>query len=474
MNYWLFFPELLLVGLAFLLLIADLFLPTSRKHYLAFLGALSLAGVAAAALTLRGEKVSLFSGMFLVDDYALFFKFFFPALGVLVLLASVEYAKKRLTHTGEYYGLILISVLAMMLMTAAGELLTAYISLELLSFSLYIMAAYERDNPKSSEAGLKYILLGAFSSALLLYGISLIYGLAGTTSFEGIGRLVQGGNGPALFLGLALIIAGLGFKLAVVPFHMWAPDVYEGSPLPVTAYLSVASKAAGFALLLRLFATAFAPLMVDWQGVLAGVAAVTMTVGNLVAIQQRNIKRLLAYSAIGQAGYLLLGVVVLSPQAADAILFHLAGYAASNLAAFVAIIAYFNQTGHEDIPDYAGLAERAPFVALTLSIALFSLAGLPFFAGFTTKFYLFLAAAQGGFLWLAALAVLNSLISLYYYLLIVKEMYISPPPPQAGRLPVSILLHGVLGVLLIAVFLIGIYPSPLLTLIQAATRPLFF
>ncbi|MEE8472088.1 MAG: NADH-quinone oxidoreductase subunit N [Dehalococcoidia bacterium] len=474
MNLWLFLPEFLVAGLAFLILGTDLVLPPARKSLLAYGGALGLGGIMAATLTLQGEEARLYGGLFLVDGYALFFKEFFLLLGILILLASVEFVEKNLSHAGEYYGLILFSVLAMMLMTASGELLTAYISLELLSFCLYILASYGLHDPRSNEAGVKFILLGAFSSAILLYGLSLVYGLAGTTEFVAIAGVLGSGEdlGPGLLVGLVLVIAGFGFKVAAVPFHMWAPDVYEGAPLPITAYLSVASKAAAFALLLRLFAVAFMPAMDEWRGIMAGLAAVTMTVGNLVAIPQRNIKRLLAYSSIGQAGYLLVGLAALSPMASSGMVFHLAGFAVTNLAAFVAIIAYYNLSGKEDIPDYAGLAERSPLLATTLAVAFFSLAGLPFFAGFTTKFYLFAAAAREGLLWLVALAMVNSLISLYYYLLVIKQMYMVPPS-EPGRLRVPGLLKGILVLLLFGIVIIGIYPAPLLEAIDGATRFLF-
>jgi NADH-quinone oxidoreductase subunit N len=268
-----------------------------------------------------------------------------------------------------------------------------------------------------------------------------------------------------------LIIAGLGFKIAAVPFHMWAPDVYEGAPTPVTAYLAVASKAASFALLLRLFTMGLGPALDTWQPILVALAAVTMSVGNLVALAQRNIKRLLAYSGIGQAGYILMGVAAFSPQATSAVAFHIVGYAVTNLAAFICIIAVFNATGKEEIPDYAGLGERAPFLAMVLSVALFSLAGLPFFAGFTTKFYLFTSAGQAGLLWLVALAVLMSLISLYYYLMIVKQMYIHPPETKTAFVP-SWELRGALGILLAGIVLFGVYPQPLVNAIVQATRGL--
>ena len=248
---------------------------------------------------------------------------------------SVDYVKKHLSHPGEYYGILLFSILGMMLMTAAGELLTAYISLELLSFSLYVLVSFGRNNPKSNEAGIKYILLGAFASALLLYGISQVYGMLGTTRFSEIQAVLAfepSPLNPALLVGLALIVAGLGFKVAAVPFHMWAPDVYEGAPTPITAYLAVGSKAAAFALILRLFSQAFLPAIDDWQIILVVLAALTMTVGNLVALAQDNIKRMLAYSSIGHVGYLLLGVAALSPLASDGVIFHLAGYGVTNLA----------------------------------------------------------------------------------------------------------------------------------------------
>ena len=435
MNFMLFLPEFLLAGLAFGVLGIDLFLSRERKIYLPWITLVGLVVVLVVSLRyMWGRDTDLYDGLFLVDNFSLFFKGFFLVLGALVVLVSVDYVKKHLSHPGEYYGILLFSILGMMLMTAAGELLTAYISLELLSFSLYVLVSHGRNNPKSNEAGIKYILLGAFASALLLYGISQVYGMLGTTTVLGDRErsLLSGQSGPlnpALLVGLALIVAGLGFKVAAVPFHMWAPDVYEGAPTPITAYLAVGSKAAAFALILRLFSQAFLPAIDDWQIILVVLAALTMTVGNLVALAQDNIKRMLAYSSIGHVGYLLLGVAALSPLASDGVIFHLAGYGVTNLAAFLCVIIFYNATNREDIAGFAGLADRAPYLAMALTVALFSLAGLPFFAGFTTKFYLFTAAAEGGLLWLVGLAIVNSLISLYYYLMVIKQMYMVP----AGR-----------------------------------------
>ena len=284
----------------------------------------------------------------------------------------------------------------MMLLAASGELLTAYISLELLSFGLYVLVSYDRYNPKSNEGGTKYILLGAFSSALLLYGISQVYGLLGTTRFDGISEALSATSelSPGVLLGLVLIITGLGFKVAAVPFHMWAPDAYEGAPIPITAYLAVGSKVAAFALILRLFTEALMPAVADWQLVLAIVAALTMVLGNMVALVQRNIKRLLAYSSIGHVGYLLMGIAALaavgsdgevsvehSRLASNGVMLHLVAYAITNMAVFLSLSAIFNITGKDGISDLAGLARRAPFVAVVLTAALFSLAGLPIFAG---------------------------------------------------------------------------------------------
>ena len=473
MNFWLFAPEFALTGAAFAVLGVDLLLPREKKDYLPALSIVGLVGVLVLSLWyLWGRDEQLYDGLFLIDDFSLFFKGFFLVLGVLVVLVSVEYVRKHLSRPGEYYGILLFSVLAMMMMAASGELLTAYISLELLSFSLYVLVSYGRHGLKPSEAGVKYILLGAFASALLLYGISQVYGILGTTRYDEIHAALAVADSPlnpAVLVGLALIIAGLGFKVAAVPFHMWAPDVYEGAPTPVTAYLAVGSKAAAFALILRLFTQAFMPAFDDWQIVLVVLAALTMTLGNLVALAQSNIKRMLAYSSVGQVGYLLMGVAAISPLASNGVILHMAGYAVTNLAAFLCIIVFYNATGKENIPDFAGLAKRSPFVAMVLTVALFSLAGLPFFAGFTTKFYLFTAAAQGDLLWLVALAITNSVISLYYYMMVMKQMYIEPAEDESP-VPVSALSRSVLGAMLVGIIAIGVYPAPLVDAIDAATR----
>jgi NADH-quinone oxidoreductase subunit N len=302
--------------------------------------------------------------------------------------------------------------------------------------------------------------------------------VSGTTSFAGIAQALSGETSDfalAMFLGIVLIIAGLGFKVAAVPFHMWTPDAYEGAPLPIAAFISAISKAAGFALFLKLFGQALLPLADDWRWLIAGLSAATMILGNLVAIQQHNIKRLLAYSSIGQVGFMLMAIAALTPDstvAASALVLHLTGYVISNLAAFVCAIIYYNLTSKDEIADYAGLAERAPFLALCMSIALFSLAGMPLFAGFATKFILFQAAAAQDLLWLSAIAVFMSFISLYYYLGVIKQMYMVEPE-EKSRFPIAWPEYGVLAVLTVGVLLVGLYPQPLFDGVENATSFVF-
>jgi NADH-quinone oxidoreductase subunit N len=436
LNYWLIAPHLILLALIFVAWGLDLILPTRLKSGIGWVcaaGLLVATGAAALQWGLRDD----FAGVLRIDEYSVFFTVLFLLTAIGVLLISMRYADRFLPQSGEFYGLVLSGTLGMILMASANELLTAYISFELLSFSSYVLVAYAKTNFKSNEAGMKYIVLGAFSSALLLYGISLVYGALGTTYFPQIADNIDtlGIGAPGFGVGLCLILAGLGFKIAAVPFHMWTPDVYEGAPTPVTAYLSVASKAAGFALILRFLIGALYPMRDQYAPLFALLAVLTMTLGNLVAIQQKNVKRLLAYSSIGQAGYVIAGLAALAAsvdiaeQATRGMLLHLAGYYAANLAVFGGFIAFqVLRNGREQMTDLAGFARQAPFAALAMMCGLFSLAGMPLFAGFVTKFYLFAAIARAGLLWLVAIAVINSTISLYYYLLLVHQMYVRTPP----------------------------------------------
>ncbi|MAF38783.1 MAG: NADH-quinone oxidoreductase subunit N [Chloroflexi bacterium] len=491
-NIDLLTPEFALAGLAFLVFAIDLFLPEGKKSYLALLSIVGLIAIIVLSLVmLWDEQESLYDGLLAVDNFALFFKVFFLGMGIFIILSSIDFVESKLKHQGEFYGLLLFSILGMNVMAQSRELLTAYIALELLSFSLYVLVAYAKDSAKSNESALKYIIVGAVSSAILLYGVSMVYSTLGVTKFEDIavGLASASEVSPALWVGVGLILVGLMFKVSAAPFHMWAPDVYEGAPYPVTAYLAIGSKAAAFALILRLVSEGFVPAAErweQWQLVFAVLAAATMLVGNLVALAQKNLKRLMAYSSIGHAGFILAGITALSfdsDLASNGVMFYLVGYSITNLVVFAAIISFFNMTDKEMITDLGGLADRQPFLAACLGMGLFSLAGLPIFAGFTMKFYLFTAVAAEGFLWLAALAVFASLISLYYYLQVLRQVYIEPAPleesgaamldehPALTKIP-SLSLLTVLGTGAGAMIWLGVYPRPLIGVIEAASRAL--
>ena len=464
LDYSLLAPEFGLAGLAALIVALDLFVPRFRKEWLPYVTAAGLLAILGLSLGWV-NKESDFAGLLFIDNYTTFFRVFFIATTAAVALASAHFVQASLQNPGEFYGLLVLSTIGAIYMAAARELLTAYIALELLSFSLYVLVSFAKFDSRSNEGGMKYMLLGAFASALFLYGLSMIYGSAGSTFYADIAAAYAGGTDGfelGLLMGLVLVLAGLGFKVAAVPFHMWTPDAYEGAPLPITAYLSATAKAATFALLLRLFAGPLLPLIDDWQWMMATIAVATMLGGNLIALQQTNIKRLLAYSSIGQVGYMLMAITTISDASASALLVHVAGYLFTNLAVFSAVIAFHNRTGHEEISEFRGLAETNPYLAMVLTAGMFSLAGMPLVAGFVTKFILFQAAAQEGFLWLAAVAVIASTISLYYYLIVIRNMYLREPAEgESERWRLSPAGYAATGLLSLGVLVIGLYPAQL-------------
>jgi NADH-quinone oxidoreductase subunit N len=473
-DYTLLIPELFLIAWAFLVVGVELFVPRLRKDIPAYLAAFG--ALVALIMSLFYINVDRsFGGLVHVDNYTTFFRVLLTGTALLICLASAQFVRRRLSGAGEYYGLVLLGTVGGIGMAGGTELITAWISLELLSFTLYILVSYAKRDLRSNEGGLKYMLLGAFSTALFLYGLSIIYGVTGETTYDGIAQALAGPAGQLNFgvlVGLTFIVAGLAFKVSAVPFHAWAPDAYQGAPLPITALVSTTSKAAGFALFLRLFAQGFMPIVDDWRWLIAAISAASMIFANLVALQQTNLKRLLAYSSIGQVGFLLIGIAAAAPDAAAAMLFHLAGYVVTSLGFFIAFIAYYNVTGGDEIADMAGLAEREPLLAMAMTVALFSFAGMPVFAGFFTKFMLFQSAVENGLLWLAIIAVTMSLISLYYYLLVMKQMYMVEPG-RKGRVYVPPVLAGVVAVLMVAVIVLGIYPTPLMQAADNATRFIF-
>jgi len=486
LNLELFIPELSLAAFAVLVILLDLFI--RRKGWLVVA---SLAGIIiSAGFTLAmwgGSSQTIFNNMLAVDNFALFFKLLFLSIAALVILASVDYVPKFRHFQGEYYALVLLAALGMMLMAATIELITIYIALELNGISLYALVGFLRD-PKSTESSLKYLLLGAVASAVLLFGMALVFGFTGRTQLGEIAQSIQTMSlqgvlaSPGLVLGMVLLVAGFGFKIASVPFHMWVPDVYEGAPTPITAYLSVGSKAAGFAVILRVFYSAFGLpgwLSFDWGLVFAVLAAIGMTLGNAAALPQTNIKRMLGYSSIAQAGYLMVGLATIGLSPAvdiigrSSVLFFLASYTLTNLGAFTAIIAISNRMDSDLIEDYSGMGKRSPFLALALTLGMISLIGMPPAAGFMAKFYIFSGAVQYGLLWLVIIAVLNSVVSAYYYLRVVKVMWLGKPAseenvPSSGALRLALFLSS-LGVLLL-----GIIPGFIMNLAGTAARLLAF
>jgi len=475
LNLYLLAPEISLCALALVVILLDLFI--GRKWILGVVSVVGLIVPAVFTIALWGTNETSFAGALVIDEFSLFFNLFFLVMAALVILSSTDYAHKFTGFRGEYYALVLLAAMGMMLMASTRELISIYIALELTGISLYVLTGFLKD-PKSSEAGLKYLLLGAVASAVLLYGMAMVFGLTGTTHLEGIAAAISAEGilaSPALLMGIVLLVAGFGFKIATVPFQMWVPDVYEGAPTPITAYLSVASKAAGFAVILRVFYEALGPVSLDWGIIFAVLAAITMTLGNVVAIAQTNIKRMLAYSSIAQAGYLMVGLAAVSTIAPDALgqsgpgalVFFLVSYALTNLGAFIAIIAISNKTGSDQIADYSGMARRAPLLSLALAFCLISLTGIPPTVGFMAKVYIFSAGINYGLIWLVIIAVINTVIAAYYYLRVVRVMYMGAPLSEE-RVPSSWALRFALSIACLGVLVLGIYPWVLLKIAESA------
>ncbi len=459
-------PEIFMTALALILLITDLF--AKKKGLLA---ALSIIGVTGVALSMIGSSGTTFGGMFISDGYSSFFKLIFLITVVLAVLISVKYISIERVNFGEYYSLILLSTLGMMIMASAADLIVLYLGLELMALSTYILAGFIRHDIKSNEAALKYFLLGAFSSAFLLYGMSLIYGLTGTTDIYAIASHISekglSGN-PALSLSMTLFAVAFGFKIAAAPFHMWAPDAYEGAPTSITAFMSVGPKAAGFAVLGRVFMIAFASIKIEWAMVLIPLSILSMGIGNIVALAQTNIKRMLAYSSIAHAGYALLGVIVANNEGLASMMTYLMIYAFMNMGAFAVIIMLRTEgfTG-DKITDYEGLAKTHPFLAALMLIFMFSLTGIPPTAGFIGKLYVFMSAINAGYTWLVLVAVVFSVISAYFYLRIIMYMYMKEPKVEVATSQSGTLVAA-LGVTTVAVLVIGVFPSFLVKLAKAA------
>ena len=456
-------PEILLLVLAALLMLLDLLWDEERRRFLGWVsaGGLVLILVVSLALSRPGdESVSVWGGMLRDDWLSFVFKILFIFGAAVTSLFALE--MKALGRRGEFYLLLLVSTIGMSLMASAGDLIMLYLAIETTSLPLYILAGFFKTDSKSTEAGFKYLLFGALTSTVMLYGFSLFYGFTGTTDIAALTQTVLSGDLPiGLVLGtLMLVLVGFGFKISVVPFHFWAPDVYEGAPTPVAGFLSTASKAAGFAVLMRVLLVAFPVAVPYWAAILAALSTASMTLGNALALAQRNIKRLLAYSSIAHAGYALIGVAAVSSLGVAAAVFYLLAYVITNLAAFGAVAAFSRISGSDEISDYAALSRRAPGLSLVMLVAFLSLAGMPPLGGFVAKVFVFAAAVKSNLVWLAMVGVLNSIVGLYYYLIVLKVVYLYRSEDEDKPIPITRSYSIALVVLVAGIILLGTVFAP--------------
>jgi len=464
-------PEIVLVVGTMVLLLAGVFRGTRAGSRIDASAILLLLATAVLVVVLPGDRLVTFGGSFVVDSFARFLKLLALAGSAVAVLMSLDYLSHAKQRGFEYSVLILLSTTGMMLLISAADLIALYLGLELMSLALYVVAASDRSSMASTEAGLKYFVLGALSSGMLLYGASLIYGFTGTISFAGIARAATN-PGIGLIFGLVFLFAGFCFKVSAVPFHMWTPDVYEGAPTPITAFFAAAPKVAGIAMFVRATIVAFPGVLMQWQQIVVFVAIASMALGSFAAIGQRNFKRLMAYSSIGHMGFALVGLSAGTPEGVQGVLVYMAIYLAMTLGTFACILS-MRRDGQmvEDIADLTGLARTRPAMAFFLAMLLFSLAGVPPLAGFFAKFYVFLAAIKAGLFALAVIGIVLSVVGAYYYLAIVKIMYFDEPGRPFEPMPRE--LGAVLAVTGLFNLLFFVYPAPLIEAANAAARSLF-
>lgn len=481
-DLFLVLPELLVVMAACIVFVLDPVLRASDKDGLVWLSLGTLAVCMGLTASHIQAPATIFSGLVVIDAYGAFWKLLLYFVTGLTILLSHSYLKEEQLYFGEYYGFVLLSLSGMMVMVSSADLLTLYLGTELMSLSLYVMAGLKRSEPRSLEASAKYFVLGAFSSGILLYGISLLYGATGSTRLPEIAAAISGRNldDPLLLFATILLTVGFGFKLAVVPFHMWTPDVYQGAPTSVTAFMAVASKAASFGAFLRVFMEGLGGLKANWSAMFLLLCLATLILGNVLALVQTNVKRMLAYSSIAHAGYALIGVVATghmeNSSGIASVLLYLTLYAFMTFGAF-AIVAMLRKGGIEgvDIEDFTGLAKRHPVAALLMLIFMVSLAGIPPTAGFIGKLYVFMSAVEAGLPWLAAVALIFAVISAYYYLRLVMVMYMREPSDLSStspRMVMSPALSIVLACAVAGVVIFGIYPNPLVNFAMQAVSAL--
>ena len=456
-------PEIALVVVAVLLAVLDVAYPVVRRNgELGIYAGLGIAATGVLGIIFAqpgGDRTLLFGGMLRADLFAFVFRMLVIFAGAMTALLSA--GVRGLSRHGEYFVLLIGACLGMNFMALSADIIMLYLALETTSIAGYVLAGFAHGDDASAEAGLKYFFFGAATSALLVYGLSLLYGFTGETGLAAIAAAVQGGQVPpaALLVINMLLLAGIGFKLAVVPFHFWAPDVYEGAPTPVTAFISTASKAVGFAVLFRIMSVTVS-MSAYLPPLLAAISVLSMTLGNLAALAQRNIKRMLAYSSIAHAGYVLMAMVTVSELGTAAVVFYLLTYVVTNLAAFAVVIIFARVSGSDEIADYAGMSRRSPYLALAMLVAFLSLAGVPPLAGFFGKMFLFAAVVQAGLIWLAIVGVLNAIVGIYYYLIVLKVVFVAPAPEGAGPIAVPRVYSLALSVLCIGIIVLGTVAGP--------------
>jgi NADH-quinone oxidoreductase subunit N len=459
-----FLPEIILTVMGTLLMVLDPIIAKRSSKAFGHLSILALLGAGAAAVYAYQTPGTAFGEMLVVDGFATFFRVLVAVVGILTILQSYRFLARQEAETGEFHALLLFSITGQCIMAAANDLIIIFIGLEISSIASYILAGYLRDDKRANESALKYFLLGSFATAFFLYGVAVIYGSTGTINLSAIrGQLLGPDAPPSLFVGLAaaLMFVGLAFKVSAAPFQVWAPDVYQGAPTPVTAFLSAGPKAAAFAIFLRIFLTAFEPIRHGWEPLVWGSALLSMTIGNFAALQQSNIKRMLAYSSVAHAGYVLVALTARPEVGTSAAMFYLAAYAFMNVGAF-AVVSHLSGRGERyvSIDDFAGLGVKQPLTAAMFAIFLLSLIGVPLTGGFFGKFYIFRAALESHLVWLSVLGLLNSAVAAYYYLRILVVMYMKEPSDAANKVePMGLGLRLALIVPAIATLFLGIFPN---------------
>lgn len=479
MNVHLLMHEWLVIGLGLLVLLADLWAPAKARSKLGYAAACGLALILIYSLFFvqaPAEPQFAFMRVYVLDDFALFFKRFFLLSALLVMIISVEFSDRFPSGSSEFYAIQLFALAGMLFAASANDFALLFVSLELITVSFYVLTSFHRARLTSLEAGVKYLIIGALSTGFTVFGIALVTGISGKMNFQDLAAVSsQFANNKIFLFGLLLIMAGLGFKIAAFPFQIWAPDVYQGAPSPTTAFLAVGSKAAGFALLLRVLFVAVPAVIAQWTTLIIIISAITILYGNLGALPQRNVKRLLGYSSVAQAGYMLMGVAALSISGSAAILYYLGGYLFTVLAAFIVICVVMRAAEGEDVSLLEGLHQRSPLMAAAMMMAMVSLAGIPPLAGFFGKFLLIKAAlaqapVQPGFYWLAAIAVVGVVISMYYYFGVARAMYWPANRFEATPLPASLPIRTAAYACMAGMLFLGIYPSPLLDLATHSVR----